>query len=95
MSDTQALFRQRMRMPVMVCVALLVGLAINMTLAALHPFPWVGYLGIAIAVCMSLIVLVFAMEIGEQVPLIRLFSGLGFFWVAILFCMTMIDYLTR
>jgi cytochrome c oxidase subunit 4 len=93
--DTTALFRQRMRMPVMVSIALLALLALNMALAVLHPFAWVGYLGIGIAVVMAMIVLFFAMEITQQAPLIQLFSGLGFFWVAILFTLTMVDYLTR
>jgi len=94
-SESQALFGQRIRKPVIVSIVLLALLALNMTLAVLHPFAWVGYLGIGIAVMMAMIVLFFAMEITQQVPLIQLFSGLGFFWVAILFTLTMVDYLTR
>ncbi len=87
--------RRRMREPALVTLALLAGLAINVTLAAFQPFPGAGYVEAAVATAMVATVLLFSMEVRRAAPLLQLFAGAGFFWLAILFAMTLLDYFTR
>jgi len=88
-------FRQRMRVPVITTAALLLGLAINVTLAALVPFRSVWIVELLVMAAMVATVLWVSMEIKEEPPLVQLFSAIGFIWVTILFGMTLLDYLTR
>ena len=87
--------RRRMREPALITLGLLFGLAVNVTLAALQPFPGAGYAEAAVAAVMVSIVLLFSMEVRRAAPLLQLFAGAGFFWLAILFAMTLLDYFTR
>ncbi len=88
-------FRQRMRAPVITTAALLFGLAINVTLAALVPFHRVWIVELLVMAAMVATVLWVSMEIKHEPPLVQLFSAIGFVWVSILFGMTLLDYLTR
>jgi cytochrome c oxidase subunit 4 len=86
---------ERLRVPALVWLALMVLLAVITAIGALAP---AGHWWIAEFFCMvvmvSLIVVV-SMEMLRHQPIVRLFSVLGFFWVSILFGMIMVDYLTR
>lgn len=87
--------RRRMREPALVTLALLAGLAAEVALAALQPFPGAGYAVAAVAAAMVATVLLFSMEVRRAPPLLQLFAAAGFFWLAILFAMTLLDYFTR
>lgn len=84
-----------MRTPSYACIALLLMLGCNVLLGHFQPFPHTWILIAAIALSMVVTVLMFSMEVPEEPPLHRFYSGLGFFWVLILFSMTVLDYLTR
>ncbi len=88
-------FRQRMRVPVITTAALLFGLAVNVTLAALVPFHGVWIIELIVMAAMVATVLWVSMEIKDEPPLVQLFSAIGFVWLSILFGMTLLDYLTR
>ncbi len=88
-------FRQRMRVPVITTGALLLGLAINVTIAAFFPFRYAWIVELLVVAAMVGTVLWISMEIREQSPLVKLFSVVGFVWMAILFGMTLLDYATR
>ncbi len=88
-------FRQRMRVPVVTTGALLLGLVINVALAALFPFRGAWIVELLVVAAMVATVLWISMEIREQPPLVKLFSAVGFVWTAILFGMTLLDYVTR
>ncbi len=88
-------FRRRMRVPVLTTGALLVGLAINVTIAAFFPFRYAWVVELLVVVAMVATVLWISMEIREQTPLVQLFSVVGFVWMGILFGMTLLDYATR
>ena len=88
-------FVQRMRVPLLAFAALLVLLAAIVLLGALVPSLAASWVELGLALCMAVTVLLFSMEVREETPILRLFSGLGFAWVAILFGMTLVDYLTR
>jgi cytochrome c oxidase subunit IV len=88
--------RPRLRIPLTVTAVLLSLLAVNGILGTFFThssFVWIPE-GL-IAATMIATVILFAMEVVHEPPIIRLFSGLGFFWVAILFGLTILDYLTR
>ena len=88
--------RRHLRMPFLAFIGLLLLLGINTALAFLAPdWPWSWIVQVLVAAVMVTIVILFSMEVIEQPPIIRLFSGLGFFWVAILFGLSMVDYATR
>lgn len=94
-SDESRDFVRRMRVPAFAFLALLALLAVNVALGALMPFPAVWIVELVVALAMAVVVLLFAMEVLHEPPLIRLFSVLGFCWLGILFAMTLIDYFTR
>ena len=87
--------REAMRVPVITTGVLLLLLLVEVLLALTTPFVACGYVEMAIAAIMVVIVLTSSMELTRAPPLIRLFSILGFFWLSILFGIMMIDYLTR
>ena len=87
---------RHLRMPFLAFIGLLLLLGVNTTLAYLAPdWPWTWIVQVLVATLMVAIVILFSMEVIEQPPIIRLFSGLGFVWVAILFGLSMVDYATR
>lgn len=88
-------FRQRMRVPVLTTGALLLGLVINVVIAAFFPFRNAWIVELLVVAAMVGTVLWISMEIREQSPLVKLFSVVGFVWMAILFGMTLLDYATR
>jgi cytochrome c oxidase subunit 4 len=88
-------FRQRMRVPFVTTGALLLGLAINVIIAAFFPFRGAWIVELLVVVAMVGTVLWISMEIREQPPLVKLFSAVGFVWMSILFGMTLLDYATR
>ena len=83
--------REVMRGPAITTAVLLALLGAEVLLALTTPFAACGYVEIAIAAVMVVIVLTYSMELTHAPPLIRLFSILGFFWLAILFGITMTD----
>lgn len=86
--------KPKLRMPVMVLIALWSLLLFNSLLGTfIHNNIW--YLEVPVAAIMVAIMILFAMEAVKSAPIVRLFAGLGFFWVAILFALTMVDYATR
>ena len=88
-------FRQRMRVPVITTGVLLLGLVVNVTLAAFFPFRGAWIVELLVVAAMVATVLWISMEIREQPALVKLFSVVGFVWMAILFGMTLLDYATR
>ena len=88
--------RRHLRMPFLASIALLTLLGVNVCLGFLAPdWPWSWMVEMLVATSMVAIVILFSMEVIEQPPIVRLFSGLGFFWVMILFGLTLVDYTTR
>jgi cytochrome c oxidase subunit 4 len=92
---TRAIFLRHMRIPIFAFAALLVMLAVIVTLGAVIPSRTASFIECGVLVCMVLTVLLFSMEVPSEPPLIRFFAGLGFVWVAVLFGVTMLDYVTR
>jgi len=92
---TDADFRQRMRVPVIVTGMLLLGLVVNVTLAALLPFRGAWIVELLVVAAQVGTVLWVSMEVKHEPPLMQLFALVGFMWVAILFGLTLLDYLTR
>ncbi|MET0368816.1 MAG: oxidase [Methylobacterium sp.] len=91
----RAQLKRRMRKPVLTFLALLALLAVNVTLGATLPFAHVWAIELGVVALMAATILLVSMEVIEEPPLIRLFSGLGFFWVCIMVGMTLTDYLGR
>ena len=88
-------FRRRMRTPVLVTGALLLGLAVNVTLAALLPYGWASIIELVVVALQVGTVLWVSMEVDHEPALMQLFALVGFLWVAILFGLTLLDYFTR
>ncbi len=88
-------FRRRMRTPVLVTGALLLGVAINVALAALLPYGWSSIVELVVVALQVGTVLWVSMEVDREPALMQLFALVGFMWVAILFGLTLLDYLTR
>ena len=86
---------RKMRVPLLTFGALVVFLAVNITLGWLTPFHGVWILELGVLVAMIATVLLFSMEVIEEPALIRLFSLIGFCWVGIMFAMVLNDYLNR
>ena len=87
--------KQHLRTPILTMFALLGLLGVNVLLGV---FFISGYAWIAealVATTMVAIVILFAMEALQDVPITRLFAAIGFVWVLILFSLTMVDYATR
>jgi cytochrome c oxidase subunit 4 len=79
----------------MTMLTLLVLLGVNIVLGVFFITGTMWIAEVAIAAAMVATVIIVAMEVHKEPPLIQLFSGLGFFWVAILFTLIMVDYVTR
>jgi cytochrome c oxidase subunit 4 len=87
--------KRQLRTPLMTMLTLLVLLGVNIVLGVFFITGTMWIAEVAIAAAMVATVIIVAMEVHKEPPLIQLFSGLGFFWVAILFTLIMVDYVTR
>ncbi len=86
---------KHMRVPVFAFVALLCFLAVIVLLGAVVPSRTASYIEAGLTLCMILTVLLFTMEVREEMPLMRFYGLVGFCWLSILCGMTMVDYATR
>ena len=93
--DERGAFLRAMAMPLRVFVGLMLLLGTNVMLGVWRPFPEVWIVELGVLAAMIAVTLLFAMEIREESPLIRMWSMVGFCWLAVLFGMTLVDYLTR
>jgi cytochrome c oxidase subunit 4 len=87
--------KHHLRTPLLTMLALLSLLGVNVLLGIFFISGHAWIIEMIIAATIVAIVILFAMEVVKDPPIIRLFAGLGFFWVAILFSLTMVDYATR
>ncbi|GAN76728.1 hypothetical protein [Acidisphaera rubrifaciens] len=86
---------RHMRVAVAAFAALLVGLGAIVVLGVVAPSSASSVIMLVLLAAMVATVLLFSMEVPQEPPLTRFFSGLGFAWVAILVGMTLLDYFTR
>ncbi|MCQ8239479.1 hypothetical protein [Rhizosaccharibacter radicis] len=94
-ADEKHELRRRMRPPAFATLALMLLLAVNVTLGILVPFRHVWIVETLVVIAMILTVLLVSMELPREPPVIRFFAGIGFCWVGFLVAMTLVDYLTR
>ncbi len=87
--------KPHLRTPLLTMLALLTMLGINVLLGIFFISGRAWIVEVVIAATMVATVIVVAMEVHKEPPIIQLFAGLGFFWVAILFTLIMMDYATR
>ena len=88
-------FFDRMNMPLRVFVGLILSLATLVLFGATTSTSWVWMVEVAVLVVMVVVTMIYAMELKDDLPLIRMWSVVGFAWLCILFGMVLIDYLTR
>jgi cytochrome c oxidase subunit 4 len=76
-------------------VALMVLLALTVTLAY-QPLGALNFVvALAIATAKTALVMVIFMELGSRPGLVRAFAGAGFFWLMILLWLGLVDFVTR
>ena len=88
-------FIGRMDMPLRVFGGLLLCLGTMVLLGATASAPWIWVIEVAVLLVMVVVTMLYAMEVKDDLPLMRLWSVVGFAWLCILFGMVLIDYLTR
>ena len=88
-------FIGRMNIPLRVFVGLILSLGTMVLLGATTPAPWIWTVELAVLVVMVVVTMLYAMEVRDDLPLMRMWSVAGFAWLCILFGMVLIDYLTR
>ena len=64
-------------------------------LGATTPASWIWIVEVAVLLVMVVVTMLYAMEVKDDLPLMRMWSVVGFAWLCILFGMVLIDYLTR
>ena len=79
--DGRRAFLRAMNMPLRVFVGLLLLLGTNVMLGVWRPFPEVWIVELGVLAAMIAVTLLFAMEIREETPLIRMWSMVGFCWL--------------
>ena len=88
-------FLDRMNLPLRVFVGLSLLLGTMVMLGAVETVPWVWIVEVGVLLVMIVVTMLFAMEVKDDLPLMRMWSVVGFAWLCILFGMVLIDYLTR
>ena len=88
-------FIGRMDIPLRVFVGLILSLATMVLLGATTPASWIWTVEVAVLLLMVVVTMLYAMEVKDDLPLMRMWSVVGFAWLCILFGMVLIDYLTR
>ena len=88
-------FLHRMNMPLRVFAGLTLSLGTMVLLGATTPTSWIWVPEVAVLLVMVVVTMLYAMEVMEEPPLMRMWSAVGFAWLCILFGMVLIDYLTR
>ena len=88
-------FITRMNIPLRVFVGLILSLGTMVLLGATTPASWIWTVEVAVLLVMVTVTMLYAMEVKDDVPLMRMWSVVGFAWLCILFGMVLIDYLTR
>ena len=88
-------FTRRMNVPLRVFVGLILSLGTMVLLGATTPAPWIWIVELAVLLVMVVVTMLYAMEVRDDLPLMRMWSLAGFAWLCILFGMVLIDYLTR
>ena len=88
-------FVARMDVPLRVFVGLILSLGTMVLLGATAPASWAWMVELAVLLVMVVVTMLYAMEVKDDLPLMRMWSVVGFAWLCILFGMVLIDYLTR
>ena len=88
-------FVHRMDIPLRVFIGLILSLGTMVLLGATTPASWIWTVEVAVLLVMVVVTMLYAMEVKDDVPLMRMWSVVGFAWLCILFGMVLIDYLTR
>ena len=88
-------FLHRMNIPLRVFVGLILSLGTLVLLGATVSGSWIWMVELAVLVVMVVVTMLYAMEVKDDLPLMRMWSVVGFAWLTILFGMTLLDYLTR
>ena len=88
-------FVHRMDIPLRVFIGLILSLGTMVLLGATTPAPWIWTVEVAVLLVMVVVTMLYAMEVKDDLPLMRMWSVVGFAWLCILFGMVLIDYLTR
>lgn len=88
-------FIARMDIPLRVFAGLILSLGTMVLLGATTPASWIWAVEVAVLLVMVVVTMLYAMEVKDDLPLMRMWSVVGFAWLCILFGMVLIDYLTR
>jgi caa(3)-type oxidase subunit IV len=88
-------FLRRMNIPLRVFVGLILCLCTMVLLGATHPAIWIWMPELGVLLVMVVVTMLYAMEVKDDLPLMRMWSVVGFAWLSILLGMTLLDYLTR
>ena len=88
-------FVRRMDIPLRVFVGLILSLGTMVLFGATRPASWIWMPEVAVLLVMVVVTMLYAMEVKDDLPLMRMWSVVGFAWLCILFGMVLIDYLTR
>ena len=93
--DQKRDFLHRMDIPRRVFAGLILSLCTMVLLGATTPASWIWMVELAVLLVMVVVTMLYAMEVKDDMPLMRMWSVVGFAWLTILFGMVLIDYLTR
>lgn len=93
--DQKRDFLHRMGIPLRVFVGLILSLGTLVLLGATTSASWIWMVELAVLLVMVVVTMLYAMEVKDDMPLMRMWSVVGFAWLTILFGMVLIDYLTR
>ena len=88
-------FVGRMDIPLRVFAGLILSLGTMVLFGATTPASWIWMPEVAVLLVMVVTTMLYAMEVLDEIPLMRMWSVVGFAWLCILFGMVLIDYLTR
>ena len=88
-------FVHRMDIPLRVFIGLILSLGTMVLLGATTPASWIWTVEVAVLLVMVVVTMLYAMEVKDDLPLMRMWSVVGFAWLTILFGMVLIEYLTR
>jgi len=90
---TTQILSVRLYVAVFVALLVLLGATVAANYVSLGPFN--AAIGLAIAVCKMLLVMLFFMHVRYSGRVVWIYVGIGFFWLAILIALTLSDVLTR